>query len=900
MTVRLAALRAADLAGEGAAGTGVDLSTKRQRGALYTSSTPLSGVPVWRQGQGALGGQDLSISMPGFALAAGNGIPLSHADLGLEPASGSWQVVVPIPGGASAATVTVSDFVGVTYTARFETSTTEPAPDVSAQADNDGITVSVPLPIPISKKEGLYCGYVETNVTVRIEDIPTCLIRGLTPIARSLGIHDRSADDQAFSLAPTLPPGFSLVEHPIHLLPINPVDTSLFTKITGARDCLLYHDIPKACHGHAPFSVVPPGFYTVRGWADYGAPTESELQVNTSGVWTTQTVTDELGGRLAYTKYKTLLLARAPECSETYGQWDDWSIQAPGEIANPDKWKDCTEDWLEDRTPPDADVTFTYHAATAGFIVSGADLPEPIRMNLGFLRKAADASVATQVIDIIRPCSDLSFTGFQSPELFRPSDLIPGLPGPGDVINIPDPLDVGWHPVCLQFVCANLPGPILIDPGIPNIPTDSVEDDPSIPWQGSCANAESLLAQYTDSEDSASEGYVTGGWARYDFNLPQPNYTASFDLNFSYEVNRAVILALVIIGFEARYAIITPQGTFESPPISSSSSSSIIDLSDLPAAGFRSGDASFNWEFLPRGTTRGTITFAFIPDTCTAPLDPTGRCELSPAWAKLIDDPAANKALSFRLSTWSPTPWPGFNFLHRGTPTQTVACDRTGLAADDCGHTFRVLSGFTPATYDATGTYLGGQIEVDSAGNPTRCRVIQGPERKAEVCEDWTMMVHAPRPEPDYATHPSAAIMDVVDVGANFTTTVSDLVDAGGRLYVPEAGTATAPLLLSFSGGVLDATSKAALLGANVRSSRSLFEQLLLPTRYLAKHPGELEVCINDGLQRATSICSLDQNGDVVEVPVPCVPKVPPLLTDPCRATPGGSSRARIGPYVNY
>ncbi len=113
--------------------------------------------------------------------------------------------------------------------------------------------------------------------------------------------------------------------------------------------------------------------------------------------------------------------------------------------------------------------------------------------------------------------------------------------------------------------------------------------------------------------------------------------------------------------------------------------------------------------------------------------------------------------------------------------------------------------------------------------------------------------------------------------------------------------------MLGFNGGVVDQIATSTMLGAKLKTNGGLFEQLHFPIRFFTRHPGTLEVCINDGTQRTTSICHNQRSSVapylVTPTAVPCVPKVPSLVVptpDPCKAATTGSKRAPLKPYVNY
>ncbi|HVE91295.1 MAG TPA: hypothetical protein VNE62_03195, partial [Actinomycetota bacterium] len=275
------------------------------RGALTAASVPLSGTPAWRQGAGLLKG------VPTAEFASSRPLVTQHADLGAEPESGAWSAVLAVrQGRATAASSVLSSFAGSGPAGATKSREVSPAnaPPVAARVSERGAELSVPL--GASRYDGgLYCGYTDVDVigtggSVRpgvsidgvppgTEQVPTCLVKGSRVRGHGFYIHDIPAENLTFALLPALPPEASLLTKPLMLLPVNPLHTKLFFKVTGAD-------------GNADFSNVPPGYYTVRQFSDYGSPVVQTLTDSASGAEVTRT--SDLGENPSYQDFDALIL----------------------------------------------------------------------------------------------------------------------------------------------------------------------------------------------------------------------------------------------------------------------------------------------------------------------------------------------------------------------------------------------------------------------------------------------------------------------------------------------------------------------------------------------------------------------------------------------------------------
>lgn len=809
-------------AAAGGIATGVNgvRDASRQRGAIYRRSEPIAGIPVWRQGQGVLGTVSLTTKVPDALFASSAPMALSHLDLGLEPSSGTWSASTTVTQGTpTTATVSYKDFIGVDIFGHSSTTSATSAisPPISVTTETSLVKVTVPLGND-DLEAGVYCGYVPTTLTSSststvVEQIAYCDTNGFKPVARSFEIHDRSAVTETFELAPALPPGVNILEMPLHFLPMNPVGATLFTKTTSSDTCSRYGvgAAPPTstasfttCLGHAHFDVVPPGYYMVRARSDYGAPISS-VTTSTASPSVTITHTADIGAPLGYSTFKTLLLPRPANCVETYDAYDDWS-ETTTVAGWPKSWKQCTAAEVIQRIEvPGATATATAveDKATGGWFIlpqlSGG--PDPIRVNLGFLRKSLDAAVASRYIDIVHPCKELQFASLRTPQLLSIDAIIKASTG-------------------------------------------------TVGWSAGCNNLESLVAQLSSAGDST--GQVGSGVAAYPFKMTTPNYSAHMSLNFSYEVNNAFIIVLVVAGGEVNLGMVKPDGVVVK--LAPQGPDGTIKVPTATARGYGDGKATIDWKFLPRGVSSGTVYFTFVPVQSyeTSPLQSVA------SWAKIKDNELLKDTLSFELDTQMTVAWPAINFKHRVddplSPCKNYAISE-GLHGNDCGHSFRVQSNFSPWTHDASGTYTGGQIKGE-------CRDFEGSTESAHVCEEWNVLAQSPNP--DVTTGASvtenafsqASLMDVIDTSSwTYTSLTTDLVNYGGGLYAPplprlQSATSTIGLPPELNEAAATSTS---LLEGVLQTNGNYFEQILFPTSFLQLHPNELEVCINDGLHRTTN-----------------------------------------------
>lgn len=698
-TLTSAAVVAAAMGGLSAQGI---RDVERQRGALTAAARPLDGVPVWRQGAGVMH------RAPSAELASSRPLVLDHGDLGAEPASGEWSTTVALTEGTPAsAQVRLTDFMGVGPDAESVTRNLAAGegPAVLAQPGDGAVTLSAPLGDP--SEGGLYCGYTDVAIPGtdgQVENVPTCLVHGTKLRAHGFYIHDLPAKDLTFALLPGLPPGASLLEHPLHMLPINPLDTQLYFRVTGED-------------GNAYFPNIPPGYYRVRQFSDYGTPVEQTVASSGTGAPVKQGT--DIGSPVGYQSFDALILSAV--CEEAIAEVAD-------DAGEP---RPCTERFLKDRF---GEGNVSPDKPTGGWFV---ETPAgKVRVVFEFLKKMPGANVSSRYIDLLR-ASDFRFTGVQvKGEQLSPEQLARAN-GAGAL----------WEPVA----------------GVADPAEISATSGPS-------------------AFDAANGTEVAAGVASYPFKLTTPNYKAHFSLNLSYEVTNAFVVPVVVVGSSVGWGVIAPWGTIQPPSVNGSKP---LDLGRYTIGGHAEGRVNFDWHLLPRGASQGTLYLVYVPQYVSG-----ANTQVSSA---TVGD------VGFELDTWTNALWPAHFFAD----------------AQKQGHIFSVSSNYSTRQM-----------------NHPECRAIDNGTVKADVCEDWEVIVHSPGDD--------AATFDVVDAQGS---AIDDIRSAGGGFFDPHRGTRIFHHLLAFGG---NSVLPLELPRNEMRVNGQFWEQLAVPEGALAKHPGELQFRIVD------------------------------------------------------
>jgi len=345
------------------------------RGVLAAASVPEPGVPVWRQGAGVLR------EAPTAALAGSRPLIGGPLHLGAEPLTGrAWEAGAAVVGGQVAGTPALS------FPWRVET-----APDGTRQAVD--VPDGAPRPAPLFTTAGdtlrlaltpgdnpwapgAWCGYVQvplagpgaggvpedagSTVADLVEDLPLCLVEGLALTAFNAYIHDVPAEDLTFALIPTLPPGVSLLAGPLHVLPLDPLHEPVLAGVSGTD-------------GMVRFANVPPAFYVMRQFSDYGAPIVEVF--DGAGV----TRARDLGEAATYLGFDALVLPNpCPEKVEDHMETGT----------------DCHRDHVEARFGP-----AEYDPSTARYLV---DTPAGrTGVVFDFAKKVAGVGVSSRYVDLL-------------------------------------------------------------------------------------------------------------------------------------------------------------------------------------------------------------------------------------------------------------------------------------------------------------------------------------------------------------------------------------------------------------------------------------------------------------------------------------------------------------------
>jgi hypothetical protein len=259
-------------------------------------------------------------------------------------------------------------------------------------------------------------------------------------------------------------------------------------------------------------------------------------------------------------------------------------------------------------------------------------------------------------------------------------------------------------------------------------------------------------------------------------------------LNFSYEMVNAVVLVVVVTGESVGAGAVTPAGTVQAPSFGLNQP---IGGHGAVVQGRATGKANFEFDLFPQGVSQGTLYVVVVPPSNTAL-----------ASAKLDD-------LSFELDTWTNDLWPATTFAGAGPDGGNVQ-----------GHAFTVNPNFS----------------ARQLSDP-ECRAIDNGRHKANVCEDWQVLVHSPGDD--------AATFDVAD-RATGASVLADLRATGGSYADPRRGTHDFSHALAFATSTVAGFQAGLTVDNRFRTNGRFWEQLVLPTGFVRLHPGPLQVRIVD------------------------------------------------------
>jgi hypothetical protein len=384
------------------------------RGALTMAAVPLDGVPVWRQGAGAM------TSPVNATDVLARGVAVSSADLGDEPASGSWSTAVeffrtqPLD-----AQTTLADFAGIAPNGKGSFRALDDSGPVTASVGPDGVTLTTGM--GERYEGGLYCGYTsvslpgthEVTPTVSTdglpaglrEDLPTCLLNGSRLVMHGFYIHDQPAENLTFALLPDLPARDTVMSGLPKRLPVDPFDSPLYQKVTPAD-------------GDAILENVPPAYYRIREFSDYGAPVTFDVK---DAQGRSVSIKQELGDNPGYQDVVAFVLS-AFNLTEN----DLKALFGPENV---------------EREKP-----------TGAYLITV--VPAKIRVILGWMKKMPGASVASRYVDLIDR-DDLAY--FTTPE----PAMLASLDDPAHIVKTAWPLTAdGW-----LFDGVNAPPSGSLDPG---------------------------------------------------------------------------------------------------------------------------------------------------------------------------------------------------------------------------------------------------------------------------------------------------------------------------------------------------------------------------------------------------------------------------------------------------
>ncbi|MDQ1490795.1 MAG: hypothetical protein QOJ23_3309, partial [Actinomycetota bacterium] len=360
------------------------------RGILTAAAVPLAGVPAWRQGAGRLA------EAPRGDLARQRPLVAGPADLGPEPAAGHpWAAEVKVLGGrlAGPAGPSLTERITTAASGKREALTAaggeaRPAPVVTATPD--GLRLSL-VPGDNPWAPGAWCGYVHIPLagnaaasTGLVEDLPLCLVEGLSLTAFNFYIHDTPAEDLTFALLPALPPGLGLLDGPLMVLPIDPVHEPLLAGVSGPD-------------GLVHFPNVPPAYFVMRQFSDYGAPVTEDLPASDGGK-ATQRARDL--GEASYLNFDALVLPNP--CPERIQ--DHWPTGTP-----------CHQAWLEQRFGAGS---VRYDRTTARYMVSTP--AGEMGIVFDFTKKSPGTAVTSRYVDLLAH-NDLQHGSAVSLEKLQPA-----------------------------------------------------------------------------------------------------------------------------------------------------------------------------------------------------------------------------------------------------------------------------------------------------------------------------------------------------------------------------------------------------------------------------------------------------------------------------------------------
>jgi hypothetical protein len=492
---------------------------------------------------------------------------------------------------------------------------------------------------------GAWCGYLQvplagpgvgggpgdagSTVADVVEDLPLCLVEGLALTAFNAYIHDVPAEDLTFALIPALPPGASLLAGPL-VLPLDPLHEPVLAGVSGTD-------------GMVHFTNVPPAFYVMRQFSDYGAPVVEVFD----GAGATRA--RDVGEAASYLGFDALVLPNP--CAE--------KIQDHMETGT-----DCHRAYLEERFGP-----AEYDPSTTRYLVN----TPAGRMGVifDFAKKVAGVGVSSRYVDLLAH-DDLAHSSAVS---------LDGLHGP-----LPERL-----------------GPR--GPG--GVPLIELSDAWTFSTAGTLGDPEGTLATYKGLDLEHDPASVAGtSTYPFALSTPNYQGTMSLNFRYDID-DALVGVIVQVAGKGPHVTVLTPQGKIEVPhidpakPVAVALRQAALNSQSRPREGeppgpppqldpkrlfgAATGQVGLRLDLQPGGASEGILTFVYVPP------EPA-----RPASVHVGD-------LSFEVTTWQRIDWPrahlprdgrmvmghNFNFNSHYRPEQMdhPACRRLAdgkLAAEVC------------------------------------------------------------------------------------------------------------------------------------------------------------------------------------------------------------------------
>ncbi|MCA1831604.1 MAG: hypothetical protein ABR548_11680 [Actinomycetota bacterium] len=352
------------------------------RGAFNTTAERLPGVPVWQQGAGDL--RSYPDSLYDASADPTRPLVLDHGDTAVDAANGTSAAMIRIQNGTPDQLVTLE--VTDVATIGIDGPTVEQVQGIAAEAvphiaacathpegavqppptgghhhDHNGC-IHIHVSPAATDSEGYFCGFLAVHFGATSVPTPVCWIKGMSLTAHATYLGGSDADALTFGLVPTVPIG-SAFEHWIAMIP-SQQSLELYFLMTDKA-------------GNANFKFVLPGFYDIRLFSDYGAPTRVVPGQAVGTTEATETTTEvDLGDRMIY---------------QSLGQD---ALVLPDTLCPKVKRPDCAPGFS----------SANYDASTGTY--KGRFLTENIRYVFGNVEKSPGPAVSSRSIDLVK-CRDL-------------------------------------------------------------------------------------------------------------------------------------------------------------------------------------------------------------------------------------------------------------------------------------------------------------------------------------------------------------------------------------------------------------------------------------------------------------------------------------------------------------